>query len=279
MTVSIPAQKLPQLSRQSYIGRVWPSMTYHLSLNRSPGIIGADVFHTATGLNGEGVKIGVVDDGIDNTNPFLSGAGYTPPPGFPMGDTRYTNGKIIVAKAFPGPGSGAAGKLPLDRNASFHGTHVAGIAAGNAGTCAPAGLDHPATCGLTGVAPKAFLGNYRIFNVPTPVGNVAESPEMAVAFEQTVKDGMDILNCSCGGPESEPVNDILITAVNNVAAAGVVPVLSAGNDRDDFGFGTTGSPGTAADGISVAAVTNDQTFTPSLTAFNSAGSSSSTFRS
>ena len=271
MTVSIPAQKLPQLSRQSYIGRVWPSLTYHLSLNRSPGIIGADVFHNATGLNGEGVKIAIVDDGIDNTNPFLGGAGFTPPAGFPMGDTRYTNGKIIVAKAFPGPGSGNAGKLPLDRNASFHGTHVAGIAAGNAGTCAPAGQDHPATCGLTGVAPKAFLGNYRIFNVPTPVGNVAESPEMAVAFEQTVKDGMDILNCSCGGPESEPVNDILITAVNNVAAAGVVPVLSAGNDRDDFGFGTTGSPGTAADGISVAAVTNDQTFTPGLTAFNSAG--------
>ena len=41
MTVSIPAQKLPQLSRQSYIGRVWPSFTYHLSLNRSPSIIGA----------------------------------------------------------------------------------------------------------------------------------------------------------------------------------------------------------------------------------------------
>ena len=57
---------------------------------------------------------------------------------------------------------------------------------------------------------------------------------------------MDVLNFSCGGPESEPANDVLIPAVNNVAAAGVVPVISAGNDSDDFGFGTTGSPGTAA---------------------------------
>src|SRR5262245_44079636 len=178
MAVSIPAAKLPQLSRQSYIGRVWPSYTYHLSLNRSPNVIGTDVFRAATGLSGEGMKIGVVDDGIDNTNPFLSGSAFAMPPGFPQGDTRYTNGKIIVARAFPGPGSGAAGRLPLDRNNSFHGTHVAGIAAGNANTCAPVGRDHPETCGLSGIAPKAYLGNYRIFNVPTPVGNVAESPEM-----------------------------------------------------------------------------------------------------
>src|SRR4051812_36513876 len=271
MTVSIPAAKLPQLSRQSYIGRVWPSMTYHLSLNRSPGIIGADVFHTTTGLNGEGVKIGVVDDGVDNTNPFLSGAGFTPPAGYPLGQTKFTNGKIIVARAFPGPNAGAAGKLPLDRHSSFHATHVAGIAAGDANTCAPAGNDHPPECGLSGVAPRAFIGNYRVFNVPTPVGHIAESPEIANAFEQAVKDGMDVVNFSGGGPQAEPLNDVLIAAVDNVAAAGVVPVIAAGNDRDDFGFGTAGSPSTAPDAISVAAVSNSQVFSPALGAFNSAG--------
>ena len=62
---------------------------------------------------------------------------------------------MIVARAYPGPGSGKAGRLPLDRKASFHGTHVAGIAAGNAGTTAPAGPDHPEVKGLTGVAPRA----------------------------------------------------------------------------------------------------------------------------
>src|SRR5262245_21984076 len=167
-TVSLPADRVSLLSRQSFAAKVWPSFTYHLSLNRSPSVIGADTFHTTTGDNGEGIKIGVVDDGIDNTNPFLSGNGFTSPTGFPLGDTRFTNAKIIVARAFPGPGSGAPGRLALDRASSFHATHVAGIAAGDAGTCAPAGRHNPATCGLSGVAPKAFLGNYRVFNVPTP---------------------------------------------------------------------------------------------------------------
>src|SRR5438093_1611783 len=83
--------ELTRLSRESFAARVYPSLTYHLMLNRSPAIIGADVFHAATGANGEGVKIGVVDDGIDNTNPFLSGAGFTAPPGFPIGDPRFTS--------------------------------------------------------------------------------------------------------------------------------------------------------------------------------------------
>jgi minor extracellular serine protease Vpr len=270
-TVSLPYRKLPNLARMSFAAHVWPSLRYRLKLNRSPGVIGADVFHQATGANGEGVKIGVVDDGVDNTNPFLSGDGFTPPTGFPQGEAQFTSGKVIVARAFPGPGSGAGGKLALDRNASFHGTHVAGIAAGDAGTCAPAGADHPATCGLSGVAPKAFIGNYRVFNVPTPVGHVAESPEIAAAFEQAVIDGMDVVNFSGGGPEADPVNDVLIPAVNNVAAAGVVPVIAAGNDGEDFGPGSAGSPGTAQNAISVAAVTNAQVFAPTLTAFDASG--------
>jgi subtilisin family serine protease len=272
-TVSLPANKVSLLAKQSFVAKVWPSLTYHLNLNRSPGVIGADTFHTATGDNGQGIKIGIVDDGIDNTNPFLSGSGFTAPSGFPLGDTRFTNGKIIVARAYPGPDSGAGGKLALDRNASFHGTHVSGIAAGDANTCAPAGTDHPATCGLSGVAPKAFLGNYRVFNTKTilPGEYTADSPEIAAAFEQAVKDGMDVINFSGGGPQVDPSTDILIPAAHNVAAAGVTPVFSAGNDRDDFGFGTTGSPSTAPDAISVAAVSNAQVFAPALTAFDSSG--------
>ena len=131
-------------------------------------MIGADALQAATGATGAGIKIGVVDDGIDQTNPYLSPAGFSYPAGFPKGNTLFTTPKVIVARSFPGPNSGAAGALPLDRNASFHGTHVSGIAAGDAGTNAPAGRDHPAVNGLSGVAPRAWLGNYRVFNVPTP---------------------------------------------------------------------------------------------------------------
>ncbi len=195
---------------------------------------------------------------------FFDPTGYTYPAGFPKGGTRWTTPKVIVARAFPGPGSGEPGRLAVDPRASFHGTHVAGIAAGNAGTTAPAGPDHPRTTGLSGVAPRAWLGNYRVFTVPTPIGHVANTPEIVAAFESAVADGMDVINFSGGGSETEPVNDAMIETVANVVAAGVVPVISAGNDRDDFGTGTAGSPGTAPEAISVAAVSSDQVFGSSL---------------
>jgi hypothetical protein len=49
-------------------------------------------------------------------------------------------------------------------------------------------------------------------------------------------------------------------AVRNVVRAGVVPVISAGNDRDFFGLGTAGSPATSPDAISVGATSNSHVF-------------------
>ncbi len=103
-----------------------------------------------------------------------------------------------------------------------------------------------------------------MFTVPTPIGHVANTPEIIAAFEAAVADGMDVINFSGGGPQVEPANDALIQAIHNVAAAGVVPVIAAGNDRDDFGTGSAGSPGTAPDAISVAAVSNTHVFSPAL---------------
>ena len=264
MTVDLPFTKLAKLVRLGFVRKVYSSATYRMDTNRSPAVIGADVLHATTGAKGDGIKIGIVDDGVDPTNPFLSATGFSYPAGFPKGNTNFTSPKVIVARSFPGPASGRAGTLPVDRNASFHGTHVAGIAAGDANTCAPAGADHPATCGLSGVAPRASLGNYRVFTVPTPIGHVANTPEIVAAFEAAVEDGMDVINFSGGGPETEPSNDPMVDTIRNTVAAGVVPVIAAGNDRDSFGLGTVGSPGTAPDAITVAAVSNSHVFTPIL---------------
>ena len=127
---------------------------------------------------------------------------------------------------------------------------------------------------VEGVAPRAYIGNYRVFNVPpAPLGGCcsANSPEIVAAFEAAVRDGMDIINFSGGGPQADPRTDILIEAVTNVVRAGVVPVISAGNDRDFFGLGTAGSPATAPDAISVGAVANAHVFGASLQVVSPSG--------
>lgn len=264
LTVTLPVTKLPQLVRLGFVRKIYPSVRYQLATDTSPGVIGADELHAVTGARGDGIKIAVVDDGVDNTNPFLAPESFSYPAGFPKGGRKWTTPKVIVARSFPAPNAAEPSTWAVDRRASFHGTHVAGIAAGDSGTCSPGGRDHTATCGLSGVAPRAYIGNYRVFNVPTPIGHVANTPEIAAAFESAVRDGMDVINFSGGGAETEPANDAMIEVIHNVSQAGVVPVISAGNDRDDFGMGSVGSPGTAPDAITVAAVSNTHVFAPIL---------------
>jgi len=264
ITVSLPARALPKLVRLGFVSKVYPSLSYTALTNESPSIMDADILHQRTGALGDGVKIAVVDTGIDHTSSFLNADGMSYPPGFPRGGKKWTTPKVIVARTFPGPGSGRSGRVavnPLDP----HGTHVSGIAAGRSGTDAPPSRDHPGVNDLSGVAPRAWLGNYRVFTVPTPLGNVANTPEIIAAFEAAVRDGMDVINFSGGGPQTDPANDALLDAVANTAAAGVVPVISAGNDRDEFGLGSAGSPGVAPAAISVAATSNRHVFTPVLT--------------
>jgi minor extracellular serine protease Vpr len=265
LTVELPATRLPTLARLGFVTKVYPSIRYSVTLNRSPALMSVPQYIAATGARGTGIKIGVVDDGVDPSNPFFAPDGLQYPPGFPKGGRRWTSPKVIVARAFPGPGSGRRGRLAVDPRASFHGTHVAGIAAGKAGTTTTGGRDHPPITGLTGIAPNAWIGNYRVFNVPTSIGNTAQTPEIVAAFESAVRDGMNVINFSGGGPMTDPANDALVEAVANVSAAGVVPVISAGNDRDDFGMGSVGAPGVAPDAIAVAALSNTHTFGPTLT--------------
>ena len=261
--VSLPERKLPTLLRLSDVNKVYPSVGYFATDDSGPTVINAAALEAASGDAGEGIKIGVVDTGVDPTNPFLSSKGFSYPAGFPKGDTKLTTPKVIVARVFPGPIRNALSNKAFD-NTEPHGTHVAGIAAGDAGTTAPAGPDHPETPGLSGVAPKAWIGNYRVFTIPTPLGDEADTPEIVEAFESAVVDGMNVINFSGGGPQTDPANDAMYEAVQNTVLAGVVPVIAAGNDREDFGYGTAGSPGSAPDAITVAAVSNSHVFAPAL---------------
>jgi minor extracellular serine protease Vpr len=261
--VELPARSLPTLFRVAGVAKVYPSLSYFATMDRGPSVIHATDLSASTGDQGQGVKIGVVDTGVDPTSPFLAPAGFSYPAGFPKGDHRLTTPKVIVAKVFPGGVRDAKSNQAFD-NTEPHGTHVAGIAAGDQTTTAPAGPDHPATANLSGVAPKAWIGNYRVFTEPTPLGHEANTPEIVAAFEAAVADGMNVINFSGGGPQMEPANDAMIETIHNTVLAGVVPAVAAGNDRDDFGLGSAGSPGTAPDAISVAAVSNSHVFAPAL---------------
>ena len=255
MALVVPRSQLGRLSSLPGVDTVYPSVRYRPQLDRSPAQIGAPALWGSGLTNaGQGLKIGIIDEGIDQTHAFFSPAGYTMPPGFPKGQTAYTNAKVIVARAFPpaSPTWKHASK-PFDPEFSSHGTHVAGIAAGNPNTVAEG-------VRISGVAPRAYLGNYKALTIPTDadVGLDGNSPELVAAIEAAVADGMDVINMSLGEPEIEPSRDIVVKALGAAARAGVVPVVSAGNDFDEFGRGSVGSPGAAPEAITVGAVTTSR---------------------
>ena len=74
--VTLPATKLPHMLGLGFLSHVYPSLRYMQSLNKSPSVIGATQLTSATGANGAGIKIGVVDDGVDQTNQFFNPSGY-----------------------------------------------------------------------------------------------------------------------------------------------------------------------------------------------------------
>jgi subtilisin family serine protease len=253
LAVLLPRDELARLASVPGVAKVWPSATYRALLDKSPQLIGADKLWDAPAFDtaGNGIKIGIIDDGVDEKHPFFDASGYTMPPGFPKGNTTYTTAKVIVARAFsPRTNNWRYARVPFDPRFSEHATHVAGIAAGD---YSPGAVSRRGA--LSGVAPNAYLGNYKVLTVPTEnFGLNGNAPEIAAGIEAAVRDGMDVINLSLGEPEIEPTRDLVVAAIDAAADAGVVPAIAAGNEFSDFGFGSISSPGTAPKAITVAAV-------------------------
>jgi subtilisin family serine protease len=262
--VVVPRTDLGRLARVPGVDHVWPNVRYHaLREAAGPEQIGADKLWGPTfATAGNGMKIGIIDDGLDASNPYFNPSGFQYPPGFPKGQTQATTAKVIVQRTFaPASPAYKYANTPFDPTGSFHATHVAGIAAGDHGTNAKGTL-------ISGVAPNAQLGNYKALTIPTPdFGLDGNSAEIAAAIEAAVADGMNVINLSLGEPEIEPARDIVVHAIDAAAAAGVVPVVAAGNDFSDFGFGSVSSPGSAPGAITVAAVDSQN----QIASFSSAG--------
>ena len=257
---------MPRLGRLPGVRRVYDNVTYRTAAGPDATTIrAAGLRSTTLATGGAGIKIGIIDDGVDQTHPFFEPAGLAMPAGFPKGQQEYTTAKVIVAKAFPPPGATwrHAGK-PFDPEESGHGTHVAGIAAGNANVLAEGQR-------VSGIAPRALIGNYKALTIPTDanVGLDGNAPEIVAAIEAAVADGMDVINLSIGEPEIEPSRDLVALALDAAAASGVVPVVAAGNDFGDYGLGSLASPGSSADAITVGATSSGTA--PVIAGFSSAG--------
>ena len=200
---------------------------------------------------GEGVKIAIIDTGIDVRHPCFSDVGY------PEGNAPDnvvnggTNDKVIYAEAFYNKlkksGFGTA-------DINGHGTHVAGTAACKAHT--PAWIDDPADgtpvdipYDPSGVAPGAMLGNFNVF--PGTLED-ARSEDILNALQRAYELGFDVVNMSLGGG-SNGVRDLLSQAVDRYDRAGMISAIAAGNSGP--GDQTVESPGYAERGIGVGAST------------------------
>ncbi len=205
-------------------------------LVHSLAMIGADVAQNELGLDGTGIKVGVMDTGIDYDNPALGGCFGA--------NCRVAAGFDFVGDRFNSSGSGGA-LIPhpdADPDDCFgHGTHVAGIVGAN-GT-----VDGVA---LKGVAPGVTFGAYRVFGCE---GSTTEDI-MIAAMERAQADGMDIVNMSIGDAfawDTEPFAE----AMNAAVADGTVVVISAGNSGTN-GLYSLSSAGNARDVIGVASFDN-----------------------
>ncbi|WP_432354122.1 S8 family serine peptidase [Sporosarcina sp. A2] len=198
------------------------------------------------GIEGQGVKVAVLDTGIDSTHPDLKAV--------------YKGGKNFVPHvgsdyARPRADDDGSETSPLDRptnkpevNANgstfntTHGTHVAG-------TIAAQGNNE---FGIKGIAPKVDLYSYRVLGA---YGSGATSG-IIKAIDTAVIEGINVINLSLGGGANSETDGGSF-AINNAMLAGTISVIATGNSGPNRG--TMGTPATARLGIAVGNTTNPET--------------------
>lgn len=254
LVVSTDASTLPQIAALPGVAALKPVIDHQLSLTTTVPYIGAKALQDL-GVTGAGVKIAILDSGIDYTHYNLGGsgsvadfnaaaaaAGGAPPAGlFPT--AKVIGGYDFVGEVWPN-GPLQPDDNPIDAGSgSGHGTHVADIAGG-------ASLD-----GLhKGVAPGAQLYAVKVCSsVSTSCSGVAilQGLDWAVdpRGDMSFVGAADVINLSLGanyGQRENPSTE----AVSNVVRFGIVAAIAAGNAGDRPYI--VSSPSNAAEAISVA---------------------------
>jgi minor extracellular serine protease Vpr len=226
-----------------------------LDMAAAVALTGANTAQNARGLTGRGIKVGIVDTGIDIDHPAFGGGGVAGSTAFPS--ARVVSGWDFVGDAYNSSGTGAALTPVPDANpddCNGHGTHVAGIVGANGG-------------GIKGVAPGVSFGAYRVFGCT----GTTSSDIIVAALERAYADGMQVINQSLGAARQWPQYPTA-QASSRLVSKGVVMVASIGNNgpggsSPDALF-AAGAPGVGAKVIGVASFDNAQrAFTVNGTAY------------
>jgi len=247
IALDVSEEEIKEIAEISGVKKVYPNLIYHTTLMDSVPLINTDdvwkldedgndcSVSEKPCLTGEGITIGILDTGIDYTHPDLGGC---------FGDgCKVTGGYDFVNDD----------DNPIDDKG--HGTHVAGIAAGNGA--------------LKGVAPDAELYAYKVLDNK----GSGDGDDIIAAIEKAVdpnqdedfSDHLDIISLSLGANCKENYgkytfdcgpDDPVSMAIDNAVDTGVVAVVSAGNKGYQNERGTIGSPGTARKAITVGAFDN-----------------------
>ncbi|MBM0232701.1 S8 family serine peptidase [Micromonospora sp. STR1_7] len=180
--------------------RIWLDGRRQLTLDHSVPQIGAPAAYQA-GFTGQGVRVAVLDTGIDAGHPDLSG--------------RIAEAHNFTEATDAGDTVG-------------HGTHVASIIAGSG--AASGGKYH-------GVAPDATLLNGKVCEE----GGCSESAILAGMQWAAVDQHADVINMSLGGGDTPEVDPLEAAVGSLTAQTGALFVLSAGNDGTDGSVGSPGS--------------------------------------
>ncbi|WP_036821308.1 S8 family serine peptidase [Pontibacillus yanchengensis] len=207
---------IERLEKANFIKHSFPVQSYKVHIDESvPFIMEEDHRIGKIPYTGEGVKVGVIDTGIDYDHPDLK--------------VNYRGGYDVVDLDEDPMETTAEQGVP-----TVHGTHVAGIIGANGN--------------IKGIAPDAELYGYRALGP----GGVGTSVHVIAAIEQAVEDGMDIINLSLGNTVNGPDWPTSL-AVNKAVDMGVAMVISGGNSGPEHW--TVGSPATATNAIAVGAST------------------------
>ncbi|KAF9362126.1 hypothetical protein BGX26_000014 [Mortierella sp. AD094] len=180
--------------------------------------------HESLKLFGNGIKIGIIDSGVDYHHPALGGC-------FGPGC------KVAYGADFVGDDGNSPDDDPMT-DCDGHGTHVAGIIAAN-------------DTSFLGVAPQATLGAYRVFGCKGGTSNDLIMKALLCASS----DGMQVINLSLGGPGGWR-QDREARLADALAKNGTIIVAAMGNEGQMRPFESS-SPGVAESVITVASTEND----------------------